>query len=136
MAGDKAQKADKARRIMEALEQLHRVEQWKLADLERRLAELDREQRELIGALNATNALHGLFIDATVRRLGTTAEEAERVGRARQAQALVLKEHATRLKISERVAVDHDLEALREQEAKELMEIVEQTVASKRTSLP
>ncbi len=35
MAADKANKADKARRILAALEQLHRVEQWKMADLER-----------------------------------------------------------------------------------------------------
>ncbi len=136
MAADKAQRADKARRILVALEQLHRVEQWKMADLERRLAELEKEQLELIGALNATHALHGLFIDATARRLGTTAEEAERVARAKEAQALTLKEHATRVKISERVTLVHEQEAAREREAKELLEIVEQTVGSKRTSLP
>ena len=49
-----------------------------MADLERRLADLDAMQVELIGALNDTNALHGLFIDATARRLSSIAEEAER----------------------------------------------------------
>jgi hypothetical protein len=136
MAADRAQKAEKARRILLALEQLHRVEQWKLADLERRLAELEKEQLELIGALNSTNALHGLFIDATARRLGTISEEAEKAGRAKEAQALTLKEHATRVKVSERVTADYEQEALREEEAKELMEILEQIVGGKRTSLP
>jgi hypothetical protein len=129
-------KGDKARGILIALEQLHRVEQWKMADLERRLAELEKEQMELIGALNDTNALHGLFIDATARRLSTTAEEAERMARAKEAQALRLKEHATRVKISERLTVAHEREAVREQEAKELLNIVEQTVGRKSTSLP
>ena len=74
MAADKASKAEKSRRILVALEQLHRVEQWKMADLERRLAELEQEKVELIGALNDNDALHGLFIDATARRLSSTAE--------------------------------------------------------------
>jgi hypothetical protein len=136
MAADKANKADKARRILVALEQLHRVEQWKMAELEQRLAELENAQVELIGALNDSNALHGLFIDATARRLSTTAEEAERVARAKEAQALRLKEHAARVKISERLTLGHEQEAVREQEAKELLDIVEQTVNGKPTSLP
>ena len=49
---------------------------------------------ELISALNETNALHGLFIDATARRLSTTAEEAERVAREKEAQSLKVKAHA------------------------------------------
>ncbi len=136
MAADKANKADKARRILAALEQLHRVEQWKMADLEQRLAELEQAQVELIGALNDSNALHGLFIDATARRLSTTAEEAERVARAKEAQALKLKEHAARVKMSERLTLDREQDAVREREAKELMDIVEQTVNGKPTSLP
>ena len=55
-------------------------------------------QIELIGALNDTNALHGLFIDATARRLSSIAEEAERVGREKEMQSLKLKEHARRVK--------------------------------------
>jgi hypothetical protein len=136
MTADKAAKADKARRILAALEQLHRVEQWKMADLERRLAELEQAQVELIGALNDSNALHGLFIDATARRLSTTAEEAERVAREKEVQALKLKEHAARVKISERLSAGHEQEAAREREAKELLEVVEQTVNVKLTSLP
>jgi hypothetical protein len=129
-------KADKARRVLVALEQLHRVEQWKMADLEQRFAELEKEQLELIGALNDTNALHGLFIDTMARRLSSTAEEAERVAREKEAQALVLREHAARVKISERLTLSREQEALREQEAKDLMDVVEQTVGNKRTSLP
>ena len=136
MAADKASKAEKSRRILVALEQLHRVEQWKMADLERRLAELEQEKVELISALNDNEALHGLFIDATARRLSSTAEVAERVARAKEEQALKLREYAARVKISERLTSQHEQEAAREREAKELLDVVEQTVNTKLTSLP
>ena len=97
-------RAEKAARILAAEEQLHRIEQWRMADLERRLAKLETMQIELICALNDTNALHGLFIDTTARRLSSAAEEAELVGREKAAQALRLKEHAARVKLCQRLA--------------------------------
>jgi hypothetical protein len=132
----KKKQFDKARRILAAEQQLHRIEQWKLADIERRMADLDTQQVELIGALNETNALHGLFIDATARRLSSIAEEAERVGRERDGQALKLKEHGTRVKMCERLALDRQLEFEREKEGKALLDVVDQFVGRKRTSLP
>jgi hypothetical protein len=129
-------KAEKAARILAAEEQLHRIEQWKMSDIERRLADLDAMQVELIGALNDTNALHGLFIDTTARRLSSIAEEAERVGREKAVQALKVKEHATRVKICERIAVERAQEFEREEEGKELLDVVEQFVGRKGTSLP
>ena len=132
----KKKQFDKARRILAAEQQLHRIEQWKFADIERRMADLDAQQVELIGALNETNALHGLFIDATARRLSSIAEEAERVGRERDGQALKLKAHGTRVKMCERLALDRQLEFEREKEGKVLLDVVEQFVGRKRTSLP
>jgi hypothetical protein len=129
-------KAEKAARILAAEEQLHRIEQWKMSDIERRLADLEAMQVELIGALNDTNALHGLFIDTTARRLSSIAEEAERVGREKAVQALKVKEHATRVKICERIAVERAQEFEREEEGKELLDVVEQFVGRKGTSLP
>jgi len=132
----KKKQVDKSRRILSAEQQLHRIEQWKLADLERRLADLDAMQVELIEALNDTNALHGLFIDATARRLSSIAEEAERVGREKHAQSLKLKEHARRVKICERLSLAHEQDFEREKEGKQLLDVVEQFVGSKPTSLP
>ncbi|MBX9589529.1 MAG: hypothetical protein K2X43_09505 [Hyphomonadaceae bacterium] len=132
----KKKEVDKAHRILAAEQQLHRIEQWRQAELESRLAELEATQVELIGALNDTNALHGLFIDATARRLSSIAEQAERVGREKEAQALKLKEHAARVKVCERLALEHEQEFAREKEGKELLDIVEQFVGRGRTSLP
>ena len=129
--------AEKARRILAAQQQLHRIEQWKMC----RAASagsptLEAMQVELIGALNDTNALHGLFIDTTARRLSSIAEEAERVAREKAVQALKVKEHATRVKICERLALERAQEFEREKEGKELLDIVEQFVGRKGTSLP
>ncbi len=91
---------------------------------------------EIISALNDNDALHGLFIDATARRLGTLAEAAERVTRKATDQSVRTTEHAVRVRASERLerAVAQELE--RELEGKELLDIIEQYLANKGTSLP
>ena len=58
------------------------------------------------------------------------------MGREKDVQALKLKEHATRVKICERLAVAREQEFEREKEGKELLDVVEQFVGRKRTSLP
>ncbi len=129
-------RAAKARRILTAQQQLHRIEQWKLAELQRELADLTSAQLEIISALNDNDALHGLFIDATAKRLGTLAEAAERVTRKATDQSVRTTEHAVRVRASERLerAVAQELE--RELEGKELLDIIEQYLANKGTSLP
>jgi hypothetical protein len=129
-------RAAKARRILAAQQQLHRIEQWKLAELQRALADLTSAQLEIIGALNDNNALHGLFIDTTARRLGTLAEEAERVNRKTTDQSLRTTEHAVRVRASERLEQAVAQELQRELEGKELLDIIEQHLANKVTSLP
>jgi hypothetical protein len=129
-------RVDKVRRILAAEAQLYRIEQLKMAALERRTAELETTQVELIAALNDSDALHGLFIDTTARRLSSISEEAERVRRDKTAQGLILKEHATRVKMSERLFREHAKEFEREREGKELLDVVEQFVGRKLTSLP
>jgi hypothetical protein len=126
----------KSRRILAAQQQLHRIEQWKLAQLQARLAELENAQVELIGALNDTNALHGLFIDTMARRLGSLAEEASRVGREKDAQALELARYAVRVRLADRLAQSIALEVRQEEERKQLLDIAEQFVGRKATSLP
>ena len=122
--------------MLAAQQQLHRIEQWKMADLQRRLGDLEVSQLELISALNDTNALHGLFIDTMARRLSSLAEEAERVAREKNAQSLKLTDHAGRVRIAERLAEAIALEVQREDERKELLDIVEQVLNRKGTSLP
>lgn len=126
----------KSRRILSARQQLHRIEQWKLAQLQARVAELETEQVELIGALNDTNALHGLFIDTMARRLGTLAEEAGKVTIEKDAQAAQLAEHAVGVKLAEQLAKTVAQEAQSEEERKRLLDVIDQFVTWNSTSLP
>ena len=125
-----------AQRVLSAQEQLHRIEQLKMAVLERRSAELERQQVELIAALNDHDALHGLFIDATARRLSAIAEEAERLKRDKAAQSLKVNEQAVRVRVSERLYRARSQDFQRDKEGKDLLEIVELIVGRERTSLP
>ena len=85
-------------------QQLYRIEEWKLADLERSLERLEASQRDVIGALNEDDALQGLFIDAMARRLRSLGEEASRVGQQRDEQSARLLEHGARKVCAERLA--------------------------------
>ena len=128
-------RAAKSKRVLAALQQLHRVEQWKLSSLQRRLAELDAAQIDTISALNGSE-LHGLFIEATARRLRSLAEEADRVGRDKDKQSMKTSEHAGRVRAAERLALALQIEVDRDLGRKELMEIIDQFLTNSRTSLP
>lgn len=126
----------KSRRILSARQQLHRIEQWKLAQLQARVAELETEQIELIGALNDTNALHGLFIDTMARRLGSLAEETGKVTIEKDAKASELAEHAVGVKLAEQLAKAVAQEVHSEEERKRLLDVIDQFVTWNSTSLP
>ena len=125
----------KAERIVAVQRQLQRIEDWKMAELDRRLAELDAGQRELILALNGDEALHGLFIDSMARRLRSLAEEADRTAREKDAQAAKRLEQAGRVKVAERISETIDREAQAAEARKELLDIAERYVAWATTSL-
>jgi hypothetical protein len=94
----------KIERIKHVQERLHQLAEWKLAELDRKKAELAADERSMIAALNDMDKLQGLFIDATAQRLAKLAREADRVNRARAAQDAVLTEAGLRLKRTERMS--------------------------------
>ncbi|MET0569589.1 MAG: hypothetical protein ABWZ74_10970, partial [Hyphomicrobiaceae bacterium] len=71
-------RAKKIQRIVKAQAQLKLAEEWRLRGLQGRLAEIEAGERELLASLGTDNALHGLFLDATARRLRSVAEDAAR----------------------------------------------------------
>ena len=120
--------ARKIHRILGVQQQLFRIEEWKLADLERTLEQVGASERELIRALNEDDALQGLFIDALARRLRALAEEASRVGQDRDVQSARLIEHAARKICAERLAEAVDRQVLRATDKKELIDTIERCV--------
>jgi hypothetical protein len=120
--------ADKVHRILGVQQQLYRIEEWKLADLERALERLEASQQDLIRALNEDDALQGLFIDALARRLRSLSEEASRVGQDRDAQSARLLEHAARKACAERLAEAVDRQVARATDKKQLLDTIERFV--------
>ncbi|MET0568905.1 MAG: hypothetical protein ABWZ74_07495 [Hyphomicrobiaceae bacterium] len=118
----------KAHRLVSVQAQIKRAEEWKLADIERRLAAGEAAQRELIAALNENHALYDLFIDTIARRLRALAEEASRTRDAKDAQARRLLACAGRLKTAERLAKAADAEMQGEIEKKDLLDLLESLV--------
>ncbi|MFM9849237.1 MAG: hypothetical protein ACKVP3_19005 [Hyphomicrobiaceae bacterium] len=129
-------RAQKIRRIVRAQEQLKLAEEWRLRSLDGQLADAEVCERELLTSLGTDNALHGLFLDATVRRLRTVAEEVERIRKQRERQSRKLLASATRLKSAELLSAAAERDSRREIEKKELLDLIEQLVDRSDASLP
>ena len=123
-------RAERTRRVLALQEQLHRVELWKLLALQRRATELDALGRELIAALNDNDALQGLFLDATARRLKSIAQQADAVERDELLQTVRVREHATRIACAERLSETVDRQAARASEKRDLLDVIERVVGA------
>ncbi|HEY5829295.1 MAG: hypothetical protein ACAH24_09575 [Hyphomicrobiaceae bacterium] len=119
----------KIHRILDVQQQLHRIEEWRLADLDRTLLALAASEQELIRALNEDDALQGLFIDAMARRLASIAEQAARVGEEKTAQEQRLLEHAARKLCAERLAQAVDREVAQAADKRTLLDAIERFIA-------
>ena len=119
----------KVHRILDVQQQLHRIEEWRLADLDRTLLALAASEQELIRALNEDDALQGLFIDAMARRLASIAEQAARVGEEKTAQEQRLLEHAARKLCAERLAQAVDREVAQAADKRTLLDAIERFIA-------
>ena len=119
----------KIHRILDVQQQLHRIEEWRLADLDRTLLALAASEQELIRALNEDDALQGLFIDAMARRLASIAEQTARVGEEKTAQEQRLLEHAARKLCAERLAQAVDREVAQAADKRTLLDAIERFIA-------
>ena len=104
--------------------------------MQRRFTELERSQEEIINALNADDALHGLFVDTTAKFLKSLAQEAQRVSEARELQTEKLRERATKMKTAERLKVNLEQIEARRGGERELQDVIERYTGRKGASLP
>ena len=125
-------RAQKAQRLVSVQAQIKRAQEWKLAEIERRLAEGEAAQRGLIAALGEDHALYDLFIDTIARRLRALSEEAGRIGAEKRAQARLLLASAQRLKGAERLAAAADEEAQRDAAKKELLDLLDASLSGRK----
>jgi transposase len=120
-------RAKKIERVLSVQRQMHRLAEWNVATLERRKAELAASEVELVAALNADNALQGLFIEAMAHRLAALARETDQVNEAHRRMARKLTEAGLKLKRTERMSakLHRDLEAaLGRQEFADLLDLL------------
>jgi phage terminase small subunit len=127
-------RAKSLKRILEVQRQLHNLEELKFARLKQQLAQCQAEQRELTEALSGDDALAGLFMDVTVRRLKSLQQEENRLVPQVEAQARVLVEHGGRMRNSERLAEEVAVELRREEERRELERLLEAGFAQRGAS--
>ena len=73
-------RARSAERIVGVQKQLHRIEEVKYAQIQQKIVRAEMDQAELTAALSKDDALHGLFVDVTVRRLVSLRQEVARLG--------------------------------------------------------
>jgi hypothetical protein len=113
------------KRILEVQRHLHSMEELKYARLQQQLVRCQSEQRELAGALSEEGALRGLFLDVTVRRLKSLQQEEGKLKPEIEAQARVLLEHGGRVRNSERLAEELQVELRRVEEREDLEQLLE-----------
>lgn len=122
------------KRILQVQKHLHSVEELKFARLKQKVQECQSEQRALAAALSEDGALHGLFLDMTVRRLKSLQQEEGRLKPELEAQARVLVEHGGRMRNSERLSEGLALEVARDEERRELEALLEARFAQEGAS--
>ena len=117
------------KRILDVQKHLHSLEELKYVRLKQAVDRCREEQEAMAAALSGEGALHGLFTDVTVRRLKSLRQEESRLAPALEAQARVVLEHGGRLRNSERLALEIGIEARREEERRELEQLLEAGLA-------
>src|SRR5262245_35702247 len=128
-------KAQNAKRMLEVQKHLHSMEELKYLRLKQQIDKCEVEQRELTEALSSEDALHGLFLDMSVRRIKALQQEEIRLMPLLQKQARVLVDHGGRIKSTERLVEELEYEERRAEERSDLEEILEVTLARGSASL-
>jgi hypothetical protein len=129
-------RARRARRLLDVLRQLHEIEERKKLELEIRQKELERSQREAMRALDADDALHGLFVDTTARFLKSLARQAREVAEAHDVHSKRLLDRAVRMRAAERLKGSLEQHAASRRNERELSDIIERYAGWKGASLP
>lgn len=120
-----AARLDKLKRIAAVQAKLHRIEEFRLAEMQRRSAELAREEETLVATFNDDDTFAGVFVAAMARQLRRIAQESSRVETSKATQADVVRDAALRLKRTERHADRMAQSVRRDDERRLLRELIE-----------
>ena len=131
-----ASRLAKLRRIAAVQEKLHRIEEFRLAELERRAAALRDDETALVETFNGDDTFAGLFVDAMASQLKRIAQESTRVAASQARQGDVVKDAALRLKRTERHAARLSGDERRDEERRLLRELIDALGAAQSDASP
>lgn len=123
-------------RILKVQDELHRREERNLAVLKQREAALVQERDELLQALDRHDTLYGAFIYPMAKRLRSIDESEARVKSEQQRVSRNILERARQKKRTERLHAGMTGAWQRDEEKRELLDLVERAASAPKTSLP
>lgn len=123
-------------RIFSVQKDLQRLAEWKLAVLQRKETELQKEQERLVVYMDENHSFTPAYAKMIAGRLRSLAVQRQETAVERQKQAERVIEQSRRVGQAERM-VDATAETLRRiDERKDLVETIEAAVNRKQASLP
>lgn len=118
-------RVQRAKRILAVQTQLKKLEDARMAGLEREQRELSEARQAVADAMGSDSDLHGLFLDVMARRLDRLAREQAVNAEKRDTQRGRVLEQGRKSKIAERLAEEAARTLDVEQQRKLLAEIAE-----------
>jgi len=128
-------RAKGAKRILEVQKHLHDIAESKYLQIKQKLDACEQDERELANALSDEGALHGLFIDVTVKRLAAVRQEARRIEGVLQQCARAVLEQGGRVRNAKRLVESLEVEVRRVDERGDLEAMLEVQLAREGASL-
>lgn len=128
-------RAKAAKRMLAVQRHLHDLAETKYLRLSQEIERLERDQVELAGALSAEGALHGLFIDITVKRIDALRRQVAILTPELKRLAKELLEQAGRQKNTERLVKELNVAVARADEKASLDEMLEVMLVQGHASL-
>lgn len=115
----------RTRRILAVQSQLDRLAQWKLIDLQSKVAALENQQRRIICFMQGEPAVAEIFSSTMIRRLQSIAEMFATIASESEVQTARHRDERGRLRRTERIVETLESEARRKNELNQLVEAIE-----------
>jgi hypothetical protein len=117
-------------RLLQVKTQLHRLEEARLGDLQRRKQAMDEERRAMFDLLGDVEKTDGLILGLACRHIARTEARQRDLDIAEQAQKQALMQRGAQKKALEKILQETRQARARDDERRALLEIAEQLAAS------
>lgn len=130
-----ASRVKTVKRILDVQTHLHNLAEVKYLEVQQKIDRTEKDEQELLMALSGDGALHGLFVDVTVKRLKILRQARADLLIELERAAKAVREQGGRMKNAERLLVDLKVEERRAEERSMLDEVLEVALAGGTASL-